>query len=278
MAPHLAPRTSHLAQARKASRPMILEPWQWALGLLCAGMNGVAKTGVPGLGILVVPLMLYVVTDPRLSPGVVLPLLCLADLFAVLYYRRHAQWDRVLKLVPWVAVGLGFGMAGLWAVDRLGISDALLTKVIGAIVLVMIVMQVVRRRAVAKDPAATGDAPSASPLKAALFGTATGFATYIANAAGPVMNLYLLSMALPKSEFMGTGAWFFFIINLVKVPQFVLQERITIETLWIDLCLVPAVIAGAFLGRWLFTRIPQAVFEKVIIGLAFVATIALFLR
>jgi len=253
---------------------MILEPWQWALGLLCACMNGVAKTGVPGLGILVVPLMLYVIVDPTMSPGVVLPLLCLADLFAVLYYRRHAQWNRVLTLVPWVAVGLGFGMIGLWAVHRYQISDVLLTKAIGVIVLVMIVMQVIRKW----KSGDTAPPTAASPLKAALFGIATGFATCIANAAGPVMNLYLLSMALPKSEFMGTGAWFFCVINLVKIPLFVYQDRITAETLWIDLWLAPAVIAGAFIGRWLFTRIPQALFEKIIIGLAFVATIALFLR
>lgn len=254
---------------------MILEPWQWALGLACAFLNGVAKTGVPGLGILVVPLMLYVVTDPRISPGVVLPLLCLADLFAVLYYRRHAQWDRVVKLVPGVGLGLLLGMGGLWAFDHWRMPDDLLTKAIGAIVLVMIIVQVVRKRMGEQ----TGEAaPPASPVRAAVFGAATGFATYIANAAGPVMNLYLLSMALPKSEFMGTGAWFFFIINLVKVPQFAVQGRITLDTLWIDLLLAPAVIIGALAGRWLFARIPQALFERIILGLAVVATVALFLR
>ncbi len=250
---------------------MHLEPWQWALALLCAAMNGMAKTGVPGLGILVVPLMLFVITDPRMSPGVVLPLLCLADLFAVLYYRRHAQWDRVIKLVPWVGCGLGLGMVGLWAIHRFGIGDDLLTQVIGVIVLVMIVLQILRKRA--GEVVAT----QASPLKAAVFGICTGFATCIANAAGPVMNLYLLSMALPKSEFMGTGAWFFFVINLAKIPLFAYQGRITGETLWFDLWLAPAVIVGALAGRWLFTRIPQALFEKIIIVFALLATFTLFL-
>ncbi len=248
---------------------MELEPWQWALGVACAMMNGIAKTGVPGLGILVVPLMLYVVVDPRLSPGAVLPLLCLADLFAVLYYRRHAQWDRVVRLVPWVAVGLIIGMGGMWAFDHFHIGDDVLTQAIGIIVLIMIVMQILRKRG-------GEDVPAASKWKAAFFGAATGFATYIANAAGPIMSLYLLSMALPKNEFMGTGAWFFFVINLVKIPQFVFQERITAETLWVDLWLAPAVIVGAFIGRWLFTRIPQALFERIIIVLALIATVTLF--
>jgi uncharacterized protein len=76
---------------------------------------------------------------------------------------------------------------------------------------------------------------------------------------------------------MGTGAWFFFIINLIKIPFFVMQGRINTETLWMDLCLAPAVIIGAFIGRWLFSRIPQAVFERIIIVLALVATVTLFL-
>jgi uncharacterized protein len=264
---------------------MYLEPWQWALGFLCAAMNGVAKTGVPGLSILVVPVMLLVVADPRLSPGVVLPLLCLADFFAVLYYRRHAQWDRVVKLVPWVGLGLGFGMVGLWLFDHYKIADAVLTQIIGVIVLLMIVMQVwrtqnERRKKIGEQTATDSVAVRKQhllPWKAVFFGIATGFATYIANAAGPVMNLYLLSMSLPKNEFMGTGAWFFFIINLIKMPQFVLQERITWETLQISLSLAPAVIVGAFCGRWLFSRISQAVFEKIILVLAVVATVTLFI-
>ena len=161
-------------------------------------------------------------------------------------------------------------MGGMWAFDHFHLSDDVLTQAIGVIVLFMIVMQVLRKRG-------GDDVAAAARWKAACFGVATGFATYIANAAGPIMSLYLLSMALPKNEFMGTGAWFFFIINLVKIPQFAMQGRINAETLWIDLCLAPAVIIGALIGRWLFSRIPQALFERIIIVLALVATVTLFL-
>src|SRR5262245_42290503 len=90
-----------------------LAPWQWLLGALCAFRVGVAKTGVPGLGIFVVPLMALTVGDARRSAGWLLPLLCAADVFAVAYYRRHAQTTRLVSLAPWVAAGMIGGALAL---------------------------------------------------------------------------------------------------------------------------------------------------------------------
>ncbi len=248
---------------------MILEPWQWALGVFCAFLTGVAKTGAPGLGILVVPLMLYVVADPDRSTGATLGLLCAADCFAVAYYRRHAQWDRLLRLSPWVGIGLAGGLAALAAFDRFHVGQTALARLIGVIVLIMIVVHLLRRRS-------GGDEVPQAWWVAALFGVAAGFATTIANAAGPIMNLYLLSMALPKAEFMGTGAWFFFIINLAKVPLFVGNGRIDWETMRFDLWLLPAIVIGALTGRRLFAKVPQRLFEGIVLALATLATLALF--
>ncbi len=239
--------------------------WQWLLLLFCAFMAGVAKTGVPGLGILVVPLMLQVVTDPKTSPGALLPLLCLADCFAVVAYRRSARWAEILRLSPWVALGVGVGAGALVLVQ-----DRWLTPVIGAIVLAMIALHVWRRWR------GTGEV-RARPLLAAVLGVVAGFATTVANAAGPVFNLYLLSMALPKTEFMGTGAWFFFLINLAKLPIFLIQGRITGGTLLLDVAAVPAVIVGAMCGRWLFARVPQRAFEVVVLVLATASTVVLLI-
>jgi uncharacterized membrane protein YfcA len=239
--------------------------WQWLLLLFCAFLNGVAKTGVPGLGIVVVPLMLMVVPQSsNLAMGALLPLLCAADCCAVATYRRTARWGEIARLSPWVAIGAGGGCAAM-----LMIADGPLTKVIGAIVLAMIALHVWRRWR-------GTDEVRARPLLAGVLGVVAGFATTVANAAGPAINLYLLSMALPKSEFMGTGAWFFFVINLVKVPLFVyLGGRITGATLLLDAIAVPAVIVGALCGRSLFARIPQRLFEVVVLVVATVATVAM---
>src|SRR4051812_16280811 len=75
--------------------------------MVCAVLSGMAKTGVPGLGILAVPLLALAVDDNAyLSTGLLLPLLCVADCFAVAWYRRHASWPHIGRLLPWVVAGM----------------------------------------------------------------------------------------------------------------------------------------------------------------------------
>jgi hypothetical protein len=215
--------------------------------------------------------MLWVIPDGRLSGGAVLPMLCLADLFAVRFYRHHARWDQIARLSPWVAIGLVAGTATLWLMP----SGGLLDRLMGALLLAMIVLQAVRLY--------RGDPPIHHHwLLAAFFGITAGFATTVANAAGPVMSLYLLSMGLAKDQFMGTGAWFFLIINLVKVPLFLLpdqqgQARITADTLMLDVWLAPLVILGAVAGRAVFARLKQQAFAWTVLILAGVGTFKLLL-
>lgn len=245
-----------------------LSPWQWLLGGLCALLVGMAKTGVPGLGILVVPVMFSVVGESISGPGALLPLLCVADCFAVFYFRRHARaWD-LMHLFPWVAGGIAIGTAVLHVV-----SDAWLRLLVGVIVLVMVGAHLLRKRV--PDERLVGQRHG---WRAALiFGVLTGFATTVANAAGPVMNLYLLSMDLPKEQFMGTGAWFFFLVNLVKVPIYCWQGMITPASLLIDVCLLPGLVLGVLLGKRVYDLIPQRLFEYFVLGFTIIAGLRLLL-
>ena len=248
---------------------MLLSPGQWILGLLCAVLIGMAKTGVPGLGILVVPVMFHVVGDRLSGPGTLLPLLCAADLFGVFYFRRHAKaWD-LLHLFPWVAGGIALGTLTLTLA-----SAPMLKSLVGGIVLAMVAAHLIRKRL--HDEQLIGN--DRTWRKALLFGVVTGFATTVANAAGPVMNLYLLSTDLAKDQFMGTGAWFFFLVNLLKLPIYAWQGMISRDSLLIDLILLPGILTGAFAGKRVYDRLPQRAFEVVVLGLTVVAGVSLLVR
>lgn len=245
----------------------VLSPAHWLLAALAAVLVGAAKTGVPGLGVLAVPLMMWAV-DGGLpgkapGPGALLPLLCVADVVAVVWYRRQAAANRLWHLAPWVILGL---VAGAWIMHRA--SPGLLRGLVGGIVLAMVLLHFWRRRhgavAVGHGIAAHGG-----------FGFTAGVATMVANAAGPVMSLYLLSMALPKAEFIGTGAWFFLVINLLKVPWYGWDGLITPASLALDLVLAPVVLAGCLGGRRILDRLPQRGFELTVLALAALAAGAL---
>lgn len=237
--------------------------WRYALGMLCAFNVGVAKTGVPGLGILAIPLFVVAVGDARLSAGWLLPILITADIFAVWHFRKHPAAGRLFALLPWVALGMTAGAFLLIYPDRV------LRPVIGGIIFVMLVLFLLRKRAV-------NPLPTSGVAVSGFYGTFAGFATMVANAAGPVMNLYLLTKKLTREEFVATGAWFFFFVNLTKVPVYMKHGLMSKSSLLFDAAMVPATVAGALLGRKLLTRIPQHIFEAAVIVLSFLATIVLF--
>jgi len=242
-----------------------IELGQWVILAASAFAIGLSKTGLPGVGILVVPL-LALAFPAKASVGLLLPILIFADLFAVGYYRRHGQWQHLAKLLPSAVAGIAIGYAVL---SR--ISSETLKPLIGIIVLVMLA---IRLRSILKsDPQQVPDHWSF----AALMGLLAGATTMMANAAGPVMVLYLLSMHFPKQKFIGTAAWFFFIVNWIKVPLMTNLDMITIESLKLDVMVFPAVVLGAFAGIWLLKRIPQRAFNIIALVLAAAAAVKLLL-
>jgi len=237
-----------------------LAPWQWLLGMFCAFMIGVAKTGAPGVGTMIAPLMVLTVGDARFAAAWTLPVLSAADIFAVAYWRRHAEARQLFSLIPWVLVGIAA------AAGALSLDEAVIRKIIGGIIIGMLAIYLWRR--FSPTPQVAGNP--------AFYGMCTGFASTLANGAGPVMNIYLLSRKLPKEKFVATGAWFFFVVNLLKVPVYAWHGLFSRESLTFDLLMVPAVLAGALAGRWLIRNINQSMFEVLVIALTTVSCLFLF--
>lgn len=244
-------------------------PAQIWLGIASALLVGVSKTGIPGVGILVVTLLAQAFGGWE-SVGIMLPMLIFGDIFAAAWYKRHAQWDKLVRLLPWVLLGLVFGGFALHFFGQSKETKALLNPVIGGLVLAMLGLHLLVAHFGAKL------APH-SVAGAATTGVAAGFATTVSNAAGPIMTIYLTALRMPKDQFMGTIAWYFFTINLTKVPILASQGLITGTSLRINLLLAPVILIGAFIGKWLLPRIPQQLFENAMLILAAVGAVKLLI-
>ncbi len=195
-------------------------------------------------------------SDTKLSVGAMVPLLILGDIFAVLYYRRHAQWNRLFELFPYVVAGM---IPGYFVLDLLDSNS--LRVVIGIVILALLALHFARLRF----------GWSQMPDQwwfVAMMGSLAGFGTVVGNAAGPAMGIYLLSKKLDKHEFIGTSAWFFFFVNLSKVPIQLMVGVITPTTLRFDVAIAPLLVVGALVGVAVHKRLPQSAFNSLVLLLA----------
>ncbi|MFF4698579.1 TSUP family transporter [Streptomyces chattanoogensis] len=241
--------------------------------VLAALLAGVSKTAVSGVGALSVALFAAVLPAKE-STGALLPLLLVGDALAVRAYRRHANWHALLRLLPSVAAGILLGVAFVARAD-----DTAVRRTIGALLLTMVLhhlWQRVRERRVPSPHLPSPRPPSPHP-RALLFGLVAGFATMVANAGGPAMSLYLLTSGFSVPGFLGTGAWFFLIVNAVKLPFSAGLGLIAPGALALDAALAPAVIAGAALGRACVQRIDQALFARLVLAFTALSSLNLLI-
>ena len=228
---------------------------------LVAMLVGMAKTGVHGAGMLSVP-MLATVFGSQSSTGILLPLLCIADVLGLLYYHRHASWLHLRRLFPWAAAGTVIGtVVGGYIDDRM-FRLLMATAIFGSVV-AMIWLESSRKTNV----------PHSTTLARAT-GLTGGFTSMVGNLAGPLMAVYFLMMRLPKYVFIGTTAWFFLVMNFFKVPFHIFfWDTISWTTFLIDLTAIPAVLAGAGLGILIVRNLSEKLYRWLIIVMTLMAAL-----
>lgn len=231
----------------------------------CAILIGMSKTGIHGVGTLSVPALAFLF-GAKTSTGVLLPILCIADLMAVLYYRRELQLKNISKLLSWTVVGLGIALAVGNQIHPSGFR-----VLMGICIFLGLAILVWSERK--KDI----EVVTQSKFYAPLFGLMVGFATMIGNAAGPIVTVYLLSMRLNKIAFVSTGAWFIMSVNFIKMPlQIWIWDNLDLPTLLLGLTTVPFIAIGALLGIRLVKILPEKEFRQSMIVLTVIATLFLF--
>ncbi|MDR2529282.1 MAG: sulfite exporter TauE/SafE family protein [Synergistaceae bacterium] len=252
---------------------------QWNITPLSAGLFclsafivGFAKTGLPGAAIVAVPLMAMVV-PPKVSVGVMLPLYMIADVISLCCWWRYAERRYCLPYLFFVGLGI-------WGASFVvgAVSDKTFGVIIGCLILFLILLslstEALRKREVGNVPVS----PVPTLSFSAFFGFSTGLVSTLANAAGPIMSLYMLLSRREKFQLLGTTTVCAFFMNWAKVPLFVSLGAINVDTLKLDAAAVPVVALGTFAGFFLAKRIPQKAFKNVVFILAVAASLNLIFQ
>lgn len=241
-------------------------PWYyWFFAFLGAFLLGFSKSGIKGIGVIIVLLMAFVFGGKN-STGILIPLMILADVFAVIYYHRHTQWVYLLKLLPSMVVGV---LIGVWFGND--ISENLFKQIMAVFILITVAIMVYMERKKNKS------IPT-NKLFSNGMGLLSGITSMIGNLAGAFASIYFLAMRLPKNEFIGTAAWLFFIINVFKLPFHIfVWKTVTTETVLLNLLLAPSVIIGFFVGVQLVKLIHNHVYRKFILAVTAIGAITILL-
>jgi uncharacterized protein len=241
--------------------------WQFIIIAVSAMFIGFGKAGIAGINIVAIPVFAAIL-GAKPSTGFILPLLILADAMAVIYYRKDTQWSYLIKLSPWVLIGVVIAtFVGEY------ISESTFKTILGVVVIIGIVMMVI------KDYTKISDEFFTNKYFTISMGLLGGFTSMIGNAAGPIMGIYFLSVSLPKNEFIATKAWFFFIINVLKLPLHIFMwQTISIQSLTDGLKLVIFIIIGTIIGFRLVKYMKEAFYRKLIIILILLSALALFYK
>ena len=238
---------------------------QWFAISIAALSIGMSKTGVQGIMLMIVPLM-AMAFGAKESTGVILPMLCMADIIAVAYYKRIADWKIVAKLLPTAIIGffIAIGVDNMIPNEQLASSPGTpssftFRQLMGwTLMLALIVM-------IWSEIFGKENRWSKKWWYAAIFGLLGGFTTMIGNAAGPVMSVYLLSMRKEKMEYIGINAWFFLVVNLLKVPlQAFVWDNITWDSLQLNLVMLPVIGVGSLIGICIVKLLPEKFFRRFI--------------
>lgn len=232
---------------------IILSPFSWGIALIAAFILGVNKSGLKGMDIIIVTIM-ALAFGAKTSTGILVPLLVVGDLFAVVYYNRHAQWKYVFRFLPWMLLGVLFGV---YVGHSISVTTfrIIMSVVILVSVFLMFWWEYRKSQSVPTHWTFAG-----------FIGSTAGFSTMVGNLAGAFSNLYFLAMRVPKNQFIGTAAWLFLIVNLFKLPFHIfVWETINWDTLAIDLKLLPVVAIGLFIGVRLVKVIKEPFFRKMIL-------------
>jgi hypothetical protein len=236
--------------------PPIESPTFWIIAAIGAILVGISKGGWASVGTLGVP-VLSLVMDPLYAAGMILPVYVVSDWFG-LYAYRHSFDRRLLAiLIPAGLIGVALGYATIPWIDSQPNGERAVTGLVGVIGVVFSAYMLFRH-----DP--DGPPRPSKVLPGLFWGALAGFTSYVSHSGAPPYQTYVQPLRLDRLAFAGTTTILFAVINLSKVPPYIMTGQITRDSLRLAAILAVPAVAGVFLGKRMVGWVSQATFYKVI--------------
>jgi uncharacterized membrane protein YfcA len=241
----------------------IAEPWFYLAAVPAVLLAGISKGGFGGgLGVLAVPLMALIVS-PVQAAAIMLPILCLMDIFGLRAYRTTWSRRNIRVMVPGALLGIAVGTLTFRYLD-----DDLIRLLIGTLAIGFTLHHFLVRNA--------GGGPARpSRLVGGAASALAGFTSFVAHAGGPPVQAYLLPQRLDKTLYVGTTVVFFFVVNYVKLLPYGWLGQLSTDNLSTALVLAPLAPLGIRLGVRLHGTVGQAAFYRLCYGMLFVTGVKL---
>ncbi len=230
---------------------MTADVWFWVVATIAALLVGGSKGGLPGIGVMAVPVMALQIS-PVTAAGLLLPIYIVSDLYGLWVYRK--EYDaRIIKIVVAAAtVGILIG----WAAAS--VTNANVVKLSVAAIGLWYVADAALKRGKEIQP------KSADLPRGFLWGTIAGFTSFVSHAGGTAFQMYVLPQKLPKMVYAGSATITFTIINLLKVPPYWLLGQINPGSLQVCAVLAPISIFGAWAGYRITRIMPEKLFFQLV--------------
>lgn len=245
---------------------MITDPWFYAIAVPTLMLVGFSKSGfLGGIAVLGVP-MLSLAVSPLQAAGIVLPILLAMDAVGIWAYRHHYDVKNILFLLPSALFGIFIG----WLLAAY-IDEAAIRLLVGLIALLFTLDHWFKLRPHVDE----ANSPGPHFLKGSIAGLISGFTSFVSHTGSPPIQIYLLPQRLAPMIYAGTMAYYFAVINSVKVVPYFLLGQFSAQNLTTSLVLLPIAPISMLAGLWLIKHVPQKPFYLIAYSCLFIVSLKL---
>jgi uncharacterized membrane protein YfcA len=244
--------------------PLLSDPWFYAAAVPAVLLVGLSKGGLGGaMALIGVPLMALVVS-PVQAAAILLPILIVMDVVSLWTWRGRHDGRTLALTLPGALLGIGIG----WLTAAVVTPD-MVRLIVGVIALLFFLRWFAERFGAGERTA------EHSVARGALWGTVSGFTSFVAHAGGPPYQVYALPLRHAPGIYVGTSVVFFAVVNAVKLIPYFALGQFDAANLTASAILMPLAPLATLAGAWIVRRMRPEIFYPFMYGMVLIVALKL---